>query len=58
MIGLEGIAVPLGIIFTLLSTLLCVVYGVVNWNRGHVTEEELAQELVWKAEEIKVKENL
>lgn len=58
MLGLEGTAVPLGIILTLLSTLLCVIYGAINWNRGHVTEEELAQETLWTKEEEKVQENL
>ena len=58
MLGLEGVAVPLGFIFTILSTLLCVIYGIKNWNKGYVTEEEMQQELVWKAEESKVEENL
>lgn len=58
MLGLEGTAVPLGIILTLLSALLCVIYGVINWNRGYVTEEELAQESVWTKEEEKVQESL
>ncbi len=58
MLGLEGVAVPLGFILTILSTLLCVFYGIKNWNKGYVTEEEMEQENVWKAEESRVKENL
>ncbi len=58
MLGLEGIAVPFGFVLTILSTLLCVIYGVKNWNKGYVTEEEMQQENVWKAEESRVKENL
>lgn len=58
MLGLEGIAVPLGVILTILSTLLCIIYGVLNWNLGHVTEKELAQESVWAKEEEKVQENI
>ncbi len=40
MLGLEGVAVPLGFILTILSTLLCIVYGIMTWNTGYVTEEE------------------
>lgn len=58
MLGLDGFAVPLGLILAVLSTLLCIVYGVLNWNRGYVTEEELQQEKSWKAEDAKVKETL
>ncbi|MDO3378939.1 symporter small accessory protein [Geoalkalibacter halelectricus] len=39
MFGLEGVAVPLGFALTILSALACVVYGVLNWNRGHYPEE-------------------
>ena len=58
MLGLDGIAVPLGFILTILSTVLCIIYGIRNWNRGYITEEELQQEQVWKAEDAKVKEHL
>lgn len=58
MLGLEGIAVPLGFILTILSTVLCVVYGIINWNKGYVTEEELDMERTWKEEESKVTETL
>lgn len=58
MLGLEGIMVPLGMILTLLSTLLCIIYGIRNWNKGYITEQELAQEKKWQQEETKVEENL
>ena len=58
MLGLEGIAVPLGFILTILSTLLCVIYGIANWNKGYVTEEELKQEKTWKETEKKANSSL
>lgn len=58
MLGLEGIAVPLGFILTVLSAVLCVVYGLLNWNKGYITKEELVQEEEWKQEEEKVEETL
>lgn len=58
MLGLDGFAVPLGFILTILSTILCIIYGIINWNKGYVTQEEMEQEEVWKQEDSKVKENL
>ena len=58
MLGLEGIAVPLGMILTVLSTVLCIIYGIKNWNKGYITEEEIAQEREWLQENNKVKESL
>lgn len=55
MFGLSGFAVPLGFALCILSTLLCVVYGVKNWNKGYIQEEELKKEEVWKDEDEKVK---
>ena len=58
MLGLDGIAVPLGLILTLFSTVICVIYGIRNWNRGYVTEEELAREEQWKEAEREVQSSL
>ncbi|MCP3927068.1 MAG: hypothetical protein GY714_31300 [Desulfobacterales bacterium] len=55
MLGLSGVAVPLGFILCILSTLLCVVYGIMNWNKGYIKEEELKLEEVWKDEEKEMK---
>jgi hypothetical protein len=41
------------------STLLCVVYGLVNWNRGGEAEEEqIKEEAGWEKEEKQVEEAL
>ncbi len=58
MFGLEGVAVPLGLVLTLLSTLLCIGYGLINWNKGYITEEEMEQEKIWKQEEANVEDVL
>ncbi len=55
MLGLSGVAVPMGFILCILSTLLCVVYGIMNWNKGYIQEEELKLEEVWKDEEKEMK---
>lgn len=58
MLGLDGIAVPLGFILTIFSTLLCIVYGIRNWNTGYITEEELQQEKQWQEVEKEVQSSL
>ncbi len=58
MFGLEGIAVPLGFALTLLSTVLCVIYGVRNWNQGALKEDEIEQRQAWIDEEKHVEESL
>ncbi len=59
MLGLSGFWVNLGIILTLLSSLACVVYGVLNWNKSDVYEdEEIAEERKWSKTEKKILDEL
>ena len=38
MLGIEDKYVALAYILCIASTLLCVVYGVINWNKGDKTD--------------------
>lgn len=58
MLGLEGLMVPLGLIATLASTIVCVIYGVRNWNKGYITKEELVREAQWDKEQAEVDKHL
>lgn len=50
-LGIEDTWVILAYILCILSTVLCVVYGIVNWNKG---DEPLRQEdVTWAKEEKK-----
>jgi hypothetical protein len=41
----------------ILSTLLCVIYGIVNWNReGELEAREIREEAAWEAEEEEMQE--
>ncbi|NLF31717.1 MAG: hypothetical protein GX591_12615 [Planctomycetes bacterium] len=56
LLGIEGPAVWLAYLLCILSTLLCIVYGLLNWNKG---DEPLRDEDVkWAAEEKKVEQEL
>jgi hypothetical protein len=41
----------------ILSTLLCVIYGLVNWNKGGELEAvEISEEVSWEAKEKEMQE--
>ena len=41
-------------LFCILSTILCVIYGIAMWNRG-VEEEDEAEIIKWAKEEREIK---
>ena len=54
MLGLGDFGVSLAYILALGATLLCIVYGYINWNKPSQEEEdrEIAEEEAWEKEEI------
>ena len=45
-------------ILCLVSTALCVVYGIKNWNRGDESEADLRLDQEWLAHEIEAEDKL
>ena len=39
MLGFADVIIALAYIFSILSAVLCVVYGLINWNKGDDTEQ-------------------
>ncbi len=56
MLGIEGNGVAAAYVLCILSAILCVVYGVLNWNKGEESVEP--DDIKWAAEEKKVEEEL
>jgi heme exporter protein D len=56
MLGIEDPYVWVAYLLCILSTILCVVYGLMHWNRGDETVE--AADVQWAAQEDKVEEEL
>ncbi len=56
MLGLDDPAVWLAYLLCILSALFCVVYGVINWNKGD--EDVVPEDLEWMKEEKEVEEEL
>jgi hypothetical protein len=41
----------------IISTLLCIIYGLMNWNKGRETEEkEISEEAAWEEKEEEMQE--
>jgi len=50
MLGLSGFGVFLAYVLTIAAAVLCVVYGIMNWNKPSMEEEkkEIAEEQAWE----------
>ena len=59
MLGISDPYVLSAYVLCILSTLLCVIYGALNWNKGSETEtDEIEEELEWEKEEEKMKDEI
>lgn len=57
MLGIEDPWIWGVYILCILSTLLCVVYGIINWNRGGELEaQEIIEEAAWESKEEEMQE--
>ncbi len=55
MFGISGWGCWLAYLFCILSTILCIIYGVAMWNRG-VEEGDEAEVIKWAKGERKIEE--
>ena len=56
MMGIEDPGIYLGYIFSILSLILCVVFGIINWNKGKETDfEEIEKDKKWEDKDEKMK---
>ncbi len=56
MLGLSDIWISSAFLLSIFSALLCVVYGLINWNRGG--ERPTEKDLQWEQENEKLEETL
>jgi hypothetical protein len=56
MLGIEDVWVWLAYLLCIVSTILCIVYGIICWNKGD--EPVAADDIKWVAEEKKVEDEL
>lgn len=59
MFGIEDIIILMAYVLSILSAVFCVVYGILNWNKGQELEKnEIDEELKWQEKENQINENL
>jgi hypothetical protein len=59
MLGIEDPGIYLVYLLTIASTVLCVWYGIANWNKGAENEaEEISEEIKWETKEKELDQNL
>lgn len=59
MIGFNDIIIFFGYVLTPVSALFCVLYGLLNWNKGIEEKDgDYSEEIRWEKEEIELIEKL
>ncbi len=59
MLGFKDFWVLLGFLLMILSAILCVIYGLINWNHGvEIKSIKLEKEKRWAKEEAKIEKVL
>ena len=59
MLGIKDPWIIAAYLSSVLSALICIAYGVYNWNRGGENEsQELSEEAKWEKDELSVEETL
>ncbi len=56
MLGINDPAIYLGYLMAILSLIACIVYGIINWNKGMEEDiSEIEKDLKWEDKEEKLK---
>lgn len=59
MFGITSFGISLVYLLCILSAILCLTYGIFNWNKGNENEEQnITEELDWQKEEVQIDEKL
>lgn len=59
MLGIDDPGIYMGYILAILGLIACVVYGIINWNKGMETDiEEIEKDLEWEEKDEQSKSEL
>ena len=58
MLGIESPGVYWAYIGSIISAICCVIYGIINWNKGQIDEEEQQKSKKWEEEEKSINDSL
>ena len=58
LLGFADVWVELAVGLSILATLVCAIYGIVNWNRGRREGGPTTQTMIWLRDDRKIEEDL
>lgn len=59
MLGLKDFNIFLVFSLCIICSIFCLLYGLINWNKGHEKEsDEISEELIWEKAEDKINDLL
>jgi hypothetical protein len=59
MLGIPDFWIVFAYLLCILSTVACVIYGLLNWNRGGDDESgQIAEERIWEKKETEIEDNM
>ncbi|HOU09796.1 MAG TPA: hypothetical protein PL044_10160 [Clostridiales bacterium] len=59
MLGMGDAQILAVYILCILSSLLCIVYGILKWNKGEdASPQEIAKEIDWEKKELEIDDKL
>ncbi len=58
MLGLGDFSIFLAYVLCIASAVLCVVYGIINWNKGKEPEGDIGKDKKWEDEDTEINEGL
>jgi hypothetical protein len=59
MLGIDDPGIYMGYILAIVGLIACVVYGIINWNKGMETDiEEIEKDLEWEEKDEQTKSEL
>lgn len=58
-LGISDFGIILAYLLCFLSAVACVVYGVMNWNKGAEEEPlQIVEEVLWEKEQVKIDDEM
>lgn len=58
MFGIENPGIYIAYLLVFICTIFAIVYGIVNWNKGKITPEELKEDIEWEEKEEQLKKEI
>jgi len=58
MLGIESAGVYWAYIGSAISAIACVIYGIINWNKGYIDETEQKKSAEWEEHEKSITDTL